>query len=112
MYENHEEEIEMEEDRQGDALRAVFTGLGIGLLVGLAIGVLVAPKTGQETRTHLKGFATDISKKAKDLTSGMGDKLSTTKDTLKKGAEAIKHSAQVAKEGYREKMGEFKEEEA
>jgi gas vesicle protein len=112
MYESNEEEYQMNHDQQGDSLRAVFTGLGIGLLVGLAIGVLVAPKTGQDTRSQLKGLATDIGKKAKDLTSGMGDKFATTKDTFKKGTEAIKHGAQAAKEGYKEKMGELKEEEA
>jgi gas vesicle protein len=102
----NEEEIMMEkysETDRTDTLRAVFAGLGIGLLVGLAIGVLVAPKTGRETRTQLKDIAGDLGKKAKDLASGFGDKFTSTKEAVKRGAKAVK-------EGYTEKMEELKEE--
>lgn len=104
MNENEEEMVmrDCNDGDRGDTLRAVFTGVGIGILVGLAIGILVAPKSGHEMRTQLKEIASGLGQKAKDLTAGIGDKVSSTK-------EAVKRGVQAGKEGYVEKMGELKE---
>jgi gas vesicle protein len=93
--ESNEEMIDMEsyaESERAETARLIFTGLGIGLLAGLAIGILIAPKTGRDTRTHLKEIAGDFTKKAKDLASTFGDKVTTTKEAIKHGADAVKET--------------------
>jgi gas vesicle protein len=44
-----------------------FKGLVIGAAVGTVAGILLAPKSGQETREDIKKFALDVSNKAQDL---------------------------------------------
>jgi gas vesicle protein len=92
-YNEETEAMERYSDSErAETARLIFTGLGIGLLAGLAIGILIAPKTGRDTRTHLKEIAGDFTKKAKDLASTFGDKVTTTKDALKRGADAVKET--------------------
>jgi len=99
---NEEEEMtamdRYEQDR-AETARMIFTGLGIGLLAGIAIGILIAPKTGRETRGQIKEMASEWGKKAKDIASTIGDKVGTTKEALKRGADAVK-------ETYKDKPGE------
>ena len=97
-----EEETTMEKYVDSDrteTARLIFTGLGIGLLAGLAIGILIAPKTGHETRGQLKDIAGDFTKKAKDLATTFGDKVSTTKDAIKRGTQAAKETYKEQQEG-------------
>ena len=104
IIENEEEMVMNDssiDDRSGDTLRAVFTGVGLGILVGLAIGILVAPKPGRETRTQLKEIAGTFGQKAKDLASGLGDTVVSTK-------EAVKRGVQATKDGFGEKKEELK----
>lgn len=93
--ESIDERAEMEkyiETDRAETARLIFTGLGIGLLAGLAIGIIIAPKTGRDTRSQLKEIAGDFTKKAKDLASTFGDKVHTTKDAIKRGADAVKET--------------------
>jgi gas vesicle protein len=99
MIEEDYTEMGNQESDRMETARLIFTGLGLGLLAGLAIGILLAPKTGKETRGQLKELATDFTKKAKDLAGTFGDKVTTTKEALKRGGEAVK-------ETYKEKAAE------
>ena len=98
----NEEETTVErysDSDRAETARLIFTGLGIGLLAGLAIGILIAPKTGHETRGQLKEIAGDFTKKAKDLATTFGDKVSTTKEALKRGTKAAKETYKEKQEG-------------
>ncbi|MDY0097015.1 MAG: YtxH domain-containing protein [Candidatus Dojkabacteria bacterium] len=44
-----------------------FKGLLFGAVIGTAAGLLLAPKSGAETREDIKKFSTDIQDKAQDL---------------------------------------------
>lgn len=47
-----------------NSIRSFFSGLVFGVAVGAVAGVLLAPKSGEETREDLKKFAVEMSEKA------------------------------------------------
>jgi len=55
-----------------------FKGLLFGAVIGAAAGVLLAPKSGAETRAHIKKLALEVSDKAEDMY------LNARKEVLKK----------------------------
>ena len=44
-----------------------MTGLAVGALAGTAAGILLAPKSGVETREDIKHFAGDVRDRTQDL---------------------------------------------
>lgn len=54
----------------------LFKGLVIGMVAGIATGIMIAPKSGKETREQIAGT---ISKMKNDLS----EKLNKTKDVTK-----------------------------
>ena len=85
------------EESGSDAIKWVSIGFGIGLLVGGIVGLLMAPKSGEETRDQLKGYATDLSAKTKDLASNLGEKskdvAATVSEKVTKTTMNLKDSA-------------------
>jgi gas vesicle protein len=67
-----------EEDR--GVLVSVLTGIGIGVLVGAVAGLLLAPKSGQETRDELGQSVSDLSDKITDLGRQVSQRVSTAVD--------------------------------
>jgi gas vesicle protein len=67
-----------EEDR--GVLVSVLTGIGIGVLVGAVAGLLLAPKSGQETRDELGKSVSDLSDKITDLGRQVSQRVSTVVD--------------------------------
>jgi gas vesicle protein len=61
-------------DCASDSVRLMVAGFGMGLLVGAAIGLLLAPKSGRETRDELRGFATEFGTKARSTAADLGEK--------------------------------------
>ena len=120
----------------GDIIRFLTAGFGMGLLVGAALGVLLAPKSGQETREQLKEFASEMGVRARDAAATIGDKATTTYghaseqartvvgtvgDKARKVGGTITETAttvrevtgkvtQAAREGYKKTMEELKSE--
>jgi len=120
----------------GDIIRFLTAGFGMGLLVGAALGVLLAPKSGQETREQLKEFASEMGVRARDAAATIGDKATTTYgqvsdrtrtvvgnvgDKARKVGGTITETAttvrevtgkvtQAAREGYKKTMEELKAE--
>jgi gas vesicle protein len=79
----------MSERSATDAL----VGFGIGLLVGAVAGVLLAPKTGEETRNQLGELTKDLQEKAK----GGADRAS---EFAKDQAKRLGHAFQEGREAY------------
>ena len=67
-----------EEDRT--VLVSVLAGIGIGVLVGAVAGLLLAPKTGEETRDDLGKTMTDLSDKVSELGRTVSQKVNTAVD--------------------------------
>ncbi len=64
-----------EEDRS--ILVSVLAGIGIGVLVGAVTGLLLAPKSGKETRDDLGKSMQDLSDKVSELGKTVGHKVSS-----------------------------------
>lgn len=70
--------INNEEDR--GVLVSVLAGIGIGALVGAVAGLLLAPKSGQETRDELGKSLNDLTDKVTELGKTVGQKVTTAVD--------------------------------
>ncbi len=64
-------------DDERGVLVSVLAGIGIGVLVGAVAGLLLAPKSGQETRDDLTRTVSDLSDKITELGRTVGQKAST-----------------------------------
>lgn len=58
----------------------VLAGIGIGVLVGAAAALMLAPKTGEETRDDVSKSINDLSDKVSELGKTIGYKVSTAVD--------------------------------
>ncbi|MBU1023032.1 YtxH domain-containing protein [bacterium] len=87
-----EEEIVVEEseDHPTDVIKWVGAGFGVGLLVGGIVGLLLAPKSGKDSREQLKSFTSDLSGKTQKLAKELGERASSTKEAITESYKAGK----------------------
>ena len=78
-------------------LVSVLAGIGIGVLVGAVAGLLLAPKSGQETRDDLSKSLNDLSDKVTDLGRTVGQKVSTVVDRTR--AQMAQKLGEITNEG-------------
>lgn len=67
---------------KGDFVKGIITGTLIGGLTGVVLGVLIAPKSGTDTRRELNAKARDFADKVQDEYDALYDKARRTTDTL------------------------------
>jgi gas vesicle protein len=67
-------------DDDRGVLISVLAGIGIGVLVGAVAGLLLAPKSGEETRDGLSKSLNDLSDKVTDLGRTVGHRVTTAVD--------------------------------
>ena len=67
---------------------SLIAGVLTGALVGTAAGILLAPKTGKESRQIVKSKATDFKVKAGDYRIKAEDYLGTVKEKFQKNTVA------------------------
>ncbi len=88
-------------DYSGDTIRFLTAGFGMGLLVGAALGILLAPKSGRETREQLKEFATEMGDRAKTAAGTIGEHATATygqvSESAKTAADRAGETAQQVK---------------
>jgi gas vesicle protein len=109
-------------DYAGDAVRWLAAGFGLGLLIGGALGILLAPKSGRETREQLREIATDFGERARTVAGDLGERASATYGTVSERAKAAatgigeragtirETGARIGKavrEGYKKKVEEL-----
>jgi len=70
----------MANDEERSVLVSVLAGIGIGVLVGAVAGLLLAPKSGQETRDELGKSMNDLSDKITELGRNVSQKVTTAVD--------------------------------
>jgi gas vesicle protein len=108
-------DFEKGERMSNDGWANFFLGLGIGV----GIGILIAPKSGEETRDILRAKADEGKEYLKKQTAGLRDSASDIADDLKvrgedlvaRGKEAINRQKDVlndaieaGRQAYREKV--------
>lgn len=124
-------------DYGGDAVRWLAAGFGLGMLIGGALGILLAPKSGRETRDQLREVATDfggraktvaddLSVRAREAAGEMSEKAAASysrateraRAAAEEATERAKHvretasrASRAAKEGYKKTMEELAAEE-
>ncbi len=81
-----------------NVMLSVLAGIGIGVLVGSISGLLMAPKSGEETRDDLSKTISDLTDKVNDLGKTVGQKVTAASERIR---------AQMA-----QKLGDSADEEA
>ncbi len=67
-------------DEDRSVMVSVLAGIGIGVLVGAVAGLLLAPKSGEETRDDLGKSMNDLSDKVSELGRSVSQKVNTAVD--------------------------------
>jgi gas vesicle protein len=97
-----------------------LAGLGLGALLGAAAALLLAPKSGVETRQDIAGVAEDLRDKAgkmvKDLSDSSEELVKKSKDLLESTKEKVQSAVEAGKQAVvrksHEMSGETEESEA
>lgn len=80
----------------------------LGLGVGVGVGLLIAPKSGEETRDILLGKADEGREFLKKQTSGLresaSDLIDKSRDIIGKQKENLNDAIEAGKQAYREKV--------
>jgi len=63
------------EGSRNDTLLNLLAGIGIGALVGAAAALLLAPQSGEDTRTQIRGTADELLVKVRDTVEDMRGKV-------------------------------------
>jgi gas vesicle protein len=76
----------------------------LGGIVGAAAAILLAPKSGRETRQDIKDFAEDVKCRVQNYAGGMKDRLASGvqrgKDMVSERTGLIKSAVEAGKEAY------------
>ena len=67
-------------DEERNVAVGVMAGIGIGLLVGAAAALMLAPKTGEETRDDVSKSLNDLTDKVSELGKTISYKVTTAVD--------------------------------
>lgn len=87
-----------------DFAKGILTGALIGALVGVAVGLLIAPKSGAETREEFAGKARDFADKVQDEYDALYDKAKRTQDNLIHRLQEIEETARRKADGLAAKL--------
>jgi gas vesicle protein len=71
------------EGDRNDTLLSLLAGVGIGALVGAATALLLAPQSGSETRSQIRGTADDLLVKLRDTVEELRGKVDEMVTSLK-----------------------------
>jgi gas vesicle protein len=82
----------------------------LGLGVGVGIGMLLAPKTGQETREFIKnkaGEGTDyLKQRSDDLKQTAAEWVDKGKEALNRQKDTLSDAVEAGRQAYRETMNQ------
>jgi len=79
-----------------------------GAVAGVMAGLLLAPKSGEETRRALKGYARkaeeEVLEKAKEARAGLDETIERGKHFIAEKAADVEAAAKAGRETMKEKM--------
>jgi gas vesicle protein len=95
----------MEQQGKGCCSCTALLSFFAGGLIGAGVALLVAPKTGEETRRMIKELAEDTKTKAEDWIDDVKDKATSYvekgKEFIEKEKDVITKSVGAGKEAYK-----------
>ena len=83
-------------EREKQARRKIAIGAAIGLTVGAVAGVLLAPKTGKETREDIVKTIQELPEKAKKLSEKTQEVMGEIKEEITEKTDEIMDEAKEA----------------
>ena len=96
------------EEATGSAQAVVFAFLG-GAIAGVAAALLFAPKSGQETRRHVKGYARraeeEVLERAKEARAALDETIERGKQFIAEKAAVVDAAVKAGREAMKEKKG-------
>ena len=95
----------MGEQNSGVSAGNVLLSFFVGGLIGAGIALLIAPKTGEETRRMIKELAEEAKEKAEDYVGQVKNKATTYvekgKDFIEKEKSIVTKTVEAGKEAYK-----------
>ncbi len=87
------------------AVALAFLG---GAIAGAVVGILLAPKSGEETRRELRGYARkaeeEVIERAKEARAALDDMIERGKHFVAEKREDVEAAVAAGKEAMKEKM--------
>lgn len=71
-----------------------LAGIGVGAIIGAAAALLLAPKTGEETRDDLRKAVQDLSKSTEELRKRSSELVDTAKTKVQQAYDAGRDAVQ------------------
>ncbi|HWR59602.1 MAG TPA: YtxH domain-containing protein [Thermodesulfovibrionales bacterium] len=96
-------------DEEGCGAGSIFLSFVLGGLVGAGVALLLAPKSGQETRQRIRELADDAREKAEDYVVQAKGRVTSAMDKGKNIVEEKKSVISAAVEAGREAYEKEKE---
>lgn len=87
----------------------LLAGIGIGAILGAAVALMLAPKSGKETRDDLKKTAEEVKTKAEKMISDLSASAEELVNKTKEVVETTKTKVQQAVEAGKTAMAEKRE---
>ena len=84
----------MSENDEKNVVVNFLAGVGIGAIIGAGIALLMAPKSGVETREDLRKAAQDLSKSTEELRRRSAEIIETAKSKVQQAYEAGRETIQ------------------
>ena len=95
------------QETRGSAQAAALAFLG-GAVAGVVAGLLLAPKSGEETRRALKGYARkaeeEVLEKAKEARAALDETIERGKHFIAEKAADVEEAAKAGRETMKESM--------
>ena len=89
----------MSDNEDRGVLLNFLAGVGIGAIVGAAAALVLAPKSGSETREDLKKVVQDLSKSTEELRRRSSEALDTAKTKVQQAYESGRETLQKHRAG-------------
>lgn len=90
-----------------------LAGMGLGALIGAATALLLAPKSGTETRQDIVNATEDLRTKAnkaiQDISKSSEELVKRSKDLLESTKEKVQNAVDAGKQAMRAKKEELSE---
>ncbi len=89
----------MNDNEERGIVSSFLAGVGIGAIVGAAVALLVAPKSGEETREDLRKAAQKLSESTEDLRKRGGELLQSAKSKVQETVQRKRPESEAEESG-------------